>query len=332
MPRCVRCVLPDTFPGVTLDKNGLCNHCRQYEGRRARLEGQRREMAARFDALAEEVRGRGAYDCLMAWSGGKDSTYTLLALRQRYGLNVLAFTFDNGFISPAALRNIAQLSGELGVDHVMVRPRFDLLRSVFGAAATRADFYPETALTRASGICTACMSLAKGIALRMALEKDIPMIAYGWSPGQSPLTSALYRRTPAMARAMTAALAEPLAAVGGESARAYFPTEAQLADGVALPIDVSPLAFWDYDEEHILAEIRALGWQRPADTDPNSTNCLLNALANSVHRTLKGYNPYVLELANLVREGYLDREEALARLDEPEPEAAVAEVRRQLGL
>ena len=33
-------------------------------------------------------------------SGGKDSTYTLSLLRQRYNLRVLAVTFDNGFISP----------------------------------------------------------------------------------------------------------------------------------------------------------------------------------------------------------------------------------------
>lgn len=331
MERCIRCVLPASFPGVTLDENGVCNHCRQYDQRQARWAVQREEMAARFEALVAEVRGRAVYDGLMAWSGGKDSTYTLMVLRQRYGLNVLTFTFDNGFVSPAAQRNLAAVSGALGVDHVMVRPRFDLLRTVFGAA-TRPDFYPETALTRASGVCTACMSLAKGIALRLALEKDIPMIAYGWSPGQSPLTSALYRRTPAMARAMTDNLVTPLAAVAGEAARAYFPTAEQLADGVTLPVDVSPLAFWDYDEARILDEIRALGWQRPADTDPNSTNCLLNSFANAVHRAAKGYNPYVLELANLVRAGHLTREEALARLDTPEPPEAVEAVRRQLGL
>lgn len=332
MHRCARCVLPETFPSVAFDQAGVCNYCRQYDRRRPLLERERARLRERFEQLMAETRGRHAYDCLMAWSGGKDSTYTLLLLRQRYALNVSAFTFDNGFVSPTAFQNMERVSAELGVDHIIVRPRFDLLRRIFAAAACDPQLYPEKALTRASSVCNACMSLAKGIGLRMALAEDIPTLAYGWSPGQAPLVSAVFNRTPEMTRSMMRALTAPLEQLIGDAVRPYFPQKERLDEVEQVPWDVHPLAFLDYDERQIVDSIGALGWQRPPDTDANSSNCLLNAFANVVHKDQTGYHPYVMELASLVRQGYLSREEALERLETPEDPTTVQRVKEKLRL
>ncbi|OGO05385.1 MAG: hypothetical protein A2Y73_05465 [Chloroflexi bacterium RBG_13_56_8] len=330
MRRCVTCVLPETFPSVSFDEAGVCNYCRQYEHRQPRLESQRETLRERFEKLLEEVRGLHAYDCLMAWSGGKDSTYTLLVLRENYDLNVLAYTFDNGFVSPTAFENMTRVSAQLGVDHMIVRPRFDLLRKVFWAAAGDQQPYHEKTLTRASAVCTTCMNLAKGIALRIALTQNIPLIAYGWSPGQAPLTSAIFRRTPEMTRSMIEALAAPLRSLGGDAVRPYFPEDELLAELKQAPCDIHPLAFLDYDEEKMIQAIGKLGWRRPLDTDPNSSNCLLNAYANEVHKKRLGYHPYVMELASLVRQGHLSREEALERLETAEDASIVERIRKTL--
>lgn len=45
-----------------------------------------------------------------------------------------------------------------------------------------------------------------------------------------------------------------------------------------------------------------------------------------------GYHPYVLELANLVREGHLTREEAWARVETPENPRMLELVRVRLGV
>lgn len=331
MKRCTQCILPETFPGITFNEDGVCNHCLSYQKRRDQLEAQKERLRAKFERIVAECRRDGGYDCLMSWSGGKDSTYTLALLKEQFGLKVLAFTFDNGFVSEMARRNMERVAENLGVDLIAVKPRFDLLRRIF-VASMEHDFYPQKALDRASNICTSCMGLAKGIALRIAVEKDIPIMAYGWSPGQLPLASAIFKTNPDMIRAMLQGTVEPLQAVVGDDVKAYFLTDEHFADPARFPYNVSPLAFLDYDEERIFERIAALGWQRPDDTDPNSTNCLLNAFANEVHKQQTGHNPYVLELANLVREGYLDREEALARVETPENPQMVDWVRVRLGV
>ena len=67
--------------------------------------------------------------------------------------------------------------------------------------------------------------------------------------------------------------------------------------------------------------MKELDWQKPEDTDPNSTNCLLNAYANKIHEKTYGYNPYVWEIANMVREGVMTREDGLKSLQSlPRPD------------
>lgn len=316
---CSRCVLPDTFPGISFDDAGVCAHCRRapgYERRPAEMQA----CEEKFLGLLETHKGRGAYDVIMAYSGGKDSTYTLEAFVRRYDLRVLAFTFDNSFMSPRSLTNIAVVCAALGVDSMVVRPDPALLRSIFRTAA-REELFSAKTLERASTICTSCIGMVKGIALRTAVEKEIPIVGFGWSPGQAPVNSAVMRANAALMRPMTRAILDPLRRISGERVRAYFPTEAQFDTPERFPWNVHPLAFLEYQEEDVLERIRSLGWEKPDDTDPNSTNCLLNAFANKVHLARYGFHPYAWEIANMVRQGVMSRAEGLEKLENP-PELA----------
>ena len=79
-----------------------------------------------------------------------------------------------------------------------------------------------------------------------------------------------------------------------------------------------------------MEQIRAFGWEKPDDTDPNSTNCLLNSLGIDVHKERFSFHPYAFELAGLVQGGYMDREEAIDRLEESTDRKVVDGVRRRL--
>ena len=95
---CVNCVLPETFPGIRFNEEGLCNLCLNFKGVDSQST-RKAEYRGKFEALIKEYKGSGTYDVLMCYSGGKDSTQTLTILKEEYGLSILAVSLDNGFLS-----------------------------------------------------------------------------------------------------------------------------------------------------------------------------------------------------------------------------------------
>ena len=114
LTRCTTCVLPETFPFLDLDADGRCVLCRTAEPRTLR------PMDELLDAIAaERARGRGP-EILVPISGGRDSCYALHHLVTELDLPVVAYTYDWGFVTDRARRNISRMCGRLGVEHVLV--------------------------------------------------------------------------------------------------------------------------------------------------------------------------------------------------------------------
>ena len=329
MNRCIKCILPETFPGIRFNEEGVCNFCLEFKGLK-HLEDKKTEYKKKFETLINEYKGKNSYDALMCYSGGKDSTYTSIILKNEYKLNILAITFDNGFVSDQAFRNIKNVVENVGIDHIIIKPRFDILKRIFCECIDH-NIYSLKTIERASTICTSCMGLVKFSALRMTIEKNIPFITFGWSPGQAPITSSIMKNNPQMLKMMQEAIFEPLYHIVGDAIKPYFLEEKHFNGSYRFPYNIHPLAFLGYNEEKIYETIYKYGWKAPQDTDANSTNCLLNSYANVVHKKQFHFNPYSLELANLVREGYLTRELALEKIDKIEDPETVAFVQKKLG-
>jgi hypothetical protein len=330
MQICLRCVLPETFPTIEFDHQGICNYCRSFKGEEHQRE-LKKEYRERFLTLMKDHRGNGSYDVLMAYSGGKDSTYTLDVFKNHFGLRVLALTFDHGFVSPYAMKNMRTVVERLGIDHLIFKPDFEIMSRVFNISIN-GNLYSKKTLERASTICTSCMSFVKFISLKMALEKEIPFIGYGWSPGQAPVQSSVMKTSAAFTQATQKVIYEPLHRKIGNKITPYFLEEKHFKLSDKFPYNIHPLAFLDYDEETIYKRIKELGWEPPKDTDPNSTNCLMNAFANQIHQDQFGFHPYAFEMGGLVRMGVLSREEGLKRLSEPADKKIVEEVKLKLGI
>ncbi len=328
---CKRCILDENFPGISFDKEGICSFCQKAPAREDRSALQT-EYWHKFQRLLEEKRGKGDYDLIMAYSGGKDSTYTLDLLCREYGLKILAVTFDNGFISPFALENIRHMVDTLDVDHLLIRPSFRILKKIFSETAVR-DIFPRKALERASSICTCCIGFVKAILLKTALEKRVPFIGFGWSPGQAPIQSSVMQTNPGMVTMNMKSFWPRLEEIAGQDLSRFYPTKEQLSmPSSVFPVNVHPLAFHPYDEEEIRQHISGLGWKAPPDTDPNSSNCLLNAFANQVHVQRLGFHPYAWEMAGIVRAGGVSRKAALEKIHEPPDSRLVNMVREKLEI
>jgi tRNA(Ile)-lysidine synthase TilS/MesJ len=311
----------------------VCNYCLRDEKIIEKVPEKRKEYRKRLDELIREVKSTApVYDAIMAYSGGKDSSYTLKLLREHYDLRMIALTFDNHFLSPTTLENIKKVTDKLEVDHIIFKPPWPVLNRLFVHTANE-DIFPKPTLLRASAICTACIGLVKGLVIKTALEMGIPLVAFGWSPGQAPVQSAIMKTNPALIQQNQAVIKKAFPPDIRKSMMQYFIPEVYYdRDKERFPYNIHPLAFFVYDEEKILLEMEGLGWTLPKDTDTNSTNCLLNAFANQVHIQRHKFHPYVLEIANMVRQGVMARQEGIEKIYTEQNQEMVEFAKAKLGL
>lgn len=330
MRTCTRCVLPDTFPGLTFDERGQCDFCRDApppEG----LAAHRDALRGRIEEAIAAARRPEGYECVVAFSGGKDSSYTLKLLVERYGLRCLAVTVDNGFVSEQARENCLAVTAALGVDLVTFRPAPDFMLRMYGESARTPGLHPPAAMRRASAICTSCINLINVHMLRVARQHRVTLVAGGYVGGQVPKDAAVLRLDLAVLGRKRAATVKRYRQSFGPLADRYFALgEDDEAEGVITVIN--PMLTVLAGEERIVEELGPLGWRRTKDTGHNSSNCRLNDLGILVHFRQHGFNPYLAEIAEQVRSGLMDRESGLRRAAMiPEP-SAVGEQARQIGL
>jgi predicted PP-loop superfamily ATPase len=315
MKICNKCILPETFPGIKFNDQGICNHCQRAEDAGVDIDEKKLEYHDRLDELIKSVKGQSSsYDVIMAYSGGKDSSYTLKILREQYDLKILAFTLDNHFVSPAAWKNINAVADILSVDLIKLRPSWPVVKDLFRITASEDIFSPAT-LLRASSVCTGCIGIVKGFALKTAIEMSIPLVAFGWSPGQAPIQSAIMKTNPALIRQNQESIKKSFPSNIYNSISQYFlPAEYFEKYKDRFPCNIHPLAFFDYNETAIINDLKKMGWQTPEDTDTNSSNCLLNAFANHCHIKRHKFHPYVWEIAGMVRQGVMERDEGMEKI------------------
>jgi len=122
LKRCTRCILPETFPFIAFDAAGVCNYCASYRPRYAHMHPVETKQA--FIRSLEKYRRPGGEgrepDVLVAFSGGRDSSYGLHLIKKEFGLKPVTFTYDWGMVTDLARRNVARICGQLGIQNILV--------------------------------------------------------------------------------------------------------------------------------------------------------------------------------------------------------------------
>ena len=115
LKRCRKCILPETFPFISFDKKGVCSVCKSYVP--PKLLG-----SDMFAKKMEQYKtgSKQKHDCLIPFSGGRDSSFTLHYVVKELGLNPISFSYDWGMLTNLARRNQARICGALGVEHILV--------------------------------------------------------------------------------------------------------------------------------------------------------------------------------------------------------------------
>lgn len=112
--RCTKCLLPETFPGIRFNENGVCSICQNYKRKEVKGEKALRSI------LTEQKISNANYDCIVPLSGGRDSCYLLHYVVKELGLKPVAYTYDWGMVTDLARRNIQRMCSELEVEHILI--------------------------------------------------------------------------------------------------------------------------------------------------------------------------------------------------------------------
>ncbi len=305
-PTCRRCVLTSAHPGLSFDADGFCNICRDYDRWEPHL---RRYWRTRddFGRLADRIRrtGVGDIDCLLQFSGGKDSSFVAHRLREA-GLRVLCWTFDNGFISDAAFANIERTTRALGMPSVVERT--EKMNEIFCQSLRTRDT-----------VCDGCFRALTTLSSRFAAEHGIPLVVSGLSRGQILET----KLAPLLAKGIIEAGEIDRQLVEHRKiSEAKHDLTAELLGVSVEGRTIDTLGFVDYfrfeevSDSEILEFLRSRDavWNLPGNTGFCSTNCRINDVGIRVHMAARGYHNYAGPLSWEIRMGQLSREDTAKKL------------------
>lgn len=296
--RCTRCILPESYPDVDFDSKGVCRVCREFDHRNLNIDWT--DLEKKLVRMLGRYRGRGRskYDCLVPFSGGKDSTYSLWLMKNKYGMNPLAFNVDNGFAEDGAQQFIRESAGKLGVDLYTYSPSKEFLKRVYSHA-----------MRRTGEFCTACVVLIPTAIFRAADIHGIRLIAGGFCEA----TEAPPPEYADMDRVRFWNIMKSAFSRKELSWDFFFPSWKRMFR--IKYFNLPDYIRWDLREIHdILA--KELGFERKLSDI--RFDCLATPHSNFLFRRIAGFSKLEFLYANMVRAGFLSRPEAMDKLEERE--------------
>ena len=319
---CRRCLLPAGKLDVRLDASGVCNRCRGWEAQHGLYEDFERHRGILEERL-KRFRDRFHYDAAVGLSGGKDSAYVAHRLTEAYSANLLAITFDNGFLTDYAWHNIRAITRANGIDHLVYRPDADAMRELYKAT-----------LRRLGDPCFGCSIGGYILSIRGCHDLRIPLFVHGRSPMQ--MFRSLYPGSRDPGLGVLRANLEPysakrlhaqykrlirsvrlllLASVRSHAMRHRINQElfgAGLADAAVVPEFLAFFLFEPYEEEAIKRHLEASGsgYRRPkGDNLLGHGDCLIHDVSAHLYWLKHGVHRVQLDVAAMLRQGQIHADE-----------------------
>lgn len=321
--RCTRCVLPETVPFIEFDFEGVCSQCLAYISSEVLpLELLERRL--------EPFRSIEGPNCIVAFSGGRDSSYGLHLLVREHGMRPITLTYDWGMVTDLARRNQARMTGALGVEHVLISADIASKRRNIGNNLRAWMRKPEL------GMVPLLMAGDKQFFLharRLARDTGIPLVIFCINPMEATFFKSGFAGVPDQRYYNSSTLlrkAQLLGYYAGQYLKNPRYLNRSLADTAQATYvtylrshDYLQLFEWvDWDEDHINHVLTdGYGWE----TDPTTTTTWrigdgTAPFYNYIYWRTVGFTENDTFRSNQVREGQLSRERALElTLSENEP-------------
>ena len=171
MKYCTKCILPETHETIHFDEKGVCNICRQAEQKREDINwAKRREM---LNDIIFKYKGVGEYDCIVPFSGGKDSTFQLYYVVKVLGLKALIVRYNHWGYRPLVDKNNKRVLKKLGVDVLEFQSNWHIVKALMLAS-----------LKQTGDFCWHCHTGVFANTMRIAVKYGIPLVIWGESSAE----------------------------------------------------------------------------------------------------------------------------------------------------
>lgn len=319
--RCVQCLMPSTYPDITFNDEGVCNHCTAYK--KPETYGE--------DLFLQKIHSKSGpqYDCVVGISGGKDSCYVAYLAKKKFGLRVLAVSYDFPFMVDLARQNVKAVCNSLGIELLIVKSdnnlEYNLIRNHFTSLAGTGTTW---------GQCMFCHYGIEAILYETARSREVPFILSGvthnetwWDPGNR--LGILMKRLKKLPfpEKINFALYQSKAYLNLVDQRRQFPIQGNNildvysradtpSDG---PETIDVFDYIEWDQALIEKTLREeTGWQRPPKSLTWRYDCILEPLLDYTYKKEVGISSAGLYICSLIRAGEISREEGMRLIEESE--------------
>lgn len=318
--RCNRCGLPETYETLELSEGGVCNICRSAEFKAEINWESRRE---KLDDLVSRFRGSADYDCIVPFSGGKDSTFQLYFIIRELGLKPLVIRFNHGFLRPTVKENTERTLKILGADFIDFTPNWHVVKKLM-----------LESFSRKGDFCWHCHTGIYSFPIRMAVKLKIPLVF--WGEPQSEITGyydyaedeiewederkfLLLRTLGITSEDMFSMLAPSNPDLDARDLLPYtFPSIEEVEEISLASVPLGSFIPWDYERQTELIQ-RELGWQveelegvpQSLNRHGEKTECFMQGARDYVKFIKRGYSRAAQISAFQARKGELSGDQAI---------------------
>lgn len=314
---CRNCILLDDFLGVQLDLEGSCNFCSDPDHKnanwsRTKIDTKKRDRALTdWSRVVEEMQknhGKIPYDCVLGYSGGKDSTALLDYLVNTLGVTPLAVTSDTGFMTDVAKENIKDTLEQIKVDQILIEDCIPTFTKLYRYHFLNHNSN-ETLLAR--DICDYCSDLIHSVVVKEAIKHEIPYVLFGYSPDQIfryfyeiPQKEIISDWKPELL------LNKPFF----DNADVFWYLNDEEINSRHLPRVLLPYHVIPYREQKIIDLVESKNYIKKGHADPLLTNCNVVHAATFYDLNRYGGILYAFQYAELVRQNPESRKKWLRTL------------------
>jgi len=347
---CRTCVLPESSI-FHLDSTGNCHICNSPSLFKHIIKQPNEEKLKQLISQVKKKGESSKYDCVVAWSGGRDSTFMLNELVKNYRLRCIAVFGRTPFTPKETIDSVHSIAEKLCIN--LIEKETHLHHKEIASYCLKE--YAKTKMPILINLaCAPCKFVNREI-FKQAHKLGVKTVIYGGNrfeyfpsgPASIDISAENRYSFVNMIRDNILRVVKGFSILASSPAllkycTTFFKASVLYVNQYTVYLrlrypDISRFDYFhfaDWDETRITEVLNELGWKLPSGC--NSTwraDCIFEAVKNTAFKNQLGFTYTQAMYSNLIRAGKISREEVLNRLEkESISEQRLFEALRLCGL